>query len=96
MNETIDFDGLCGVIYMHASSDKQVRCKYEFGHGGPHSYEKNLPTFRCGIRLMDMIFTHPVNLNSQDPNRNKPYCEECQNLTDSLSMGEEEIRRLKK
>ena len=34
-----DFDGLCGIIHLNATSDLQVRCLYEFGHGGKHSWE---------------------------------------------------------
>lgn len=43
MSATVEsYDGLCGIIYHYSTSDRQVRCKYEFGHGGPHSWEKQL------------------------------------------------------
>lgn len=34
------YDGLCGLIHLNSSSDLRVRCKYEFGHSGPHSWDK--------------------------------------------------------
>jgi hypothetical protein len=34
------YDGLCGIIHLYSSSDRRVRCKHEFGHSGPHSWEK--------------------------------------------------------
>lgn len=34
------FDGLCGIIAPFASSDLQIRCKYEMAHSGPCSWEK--------------------------------------------------------
>ena len=40
MSSVESYDGLCGIIHIHSSSDKQVRCKYEFGHHGPHSWAK--------------------------------------------------------
>ena len=35
-----NYDGLCGIIPTFASSDLQIRCNYEIGHGGPCSFEK--------------------------------------------------------
>ena len=40
MSSVENFDGLCGIIARFASSDLQLRCKYEFGHGGVCSFEK--------------------------------------------------------
>lgn len=40
MSSLESFDGLCGIIHLCATSDQQVRCKYEFGHSGPHSWDK--------------------------------------------------------
>ncbi len=34
------YDGLCGIIATFASSDNRIRCKHEFGHSGPCSFEK--------------------------------------------------------
>lgn len=42
MSSIESFDGLCGIIYRMSTSEQQVRCKYKFGHDGPHSWEKNL------------------------------------------------------
>lgn len=39
MSTVENYDGLCGIIHLYASSSKQVRCNYEFGHHGPHSWE---------------------------------------------------------
>ena len=41
MSSIENYDGLCGIIWKFSTTTQQVRCKYEFGHGGPHSYEKN-------------------------------------------------------
>lgn len=38
MSTVENYDGLCGIIHLHASSDKQVRCDYELGHHGAHSW----------------------------------------------------------
>jgi hypothetical protein len=38
MSNIENYDGLCGIIHLYASSCKQVRCKYDFGHGGTHSW----------------------------------------------------------
>ena len=35
-----NFDGLCRIIWRHSRSDNQIRCQYEFGHGGKHSWQK--------------------------------------------------------
>ncbi len=40
MSHIESYDGLCGIIHLYASSDQRVRCKYEFGHSGSHSWEK--------------------------------------------------------
>lgn len=45
MNTVENFDGLCGVIADFATSDLQLRCKYEFGHEGKHSFEKYRSNF---------------------------------------------------
>ena len=50
MSTTVeDYDGLCGLWHPRASSDKQVRCKFELGHHGPCSWKdvKGF-TFRIG------------------------------------------------
>lgn len=36
------YDGLCGIIHRGASSDCQVRCTYELGHSGKHSWDKKI------------------------------------------------------
>jgi hypothetical protein len=38
MSTVENYDGLCGIIHLSASSDKQVRCSYELGHHGQHSW----------------------------------------------------------
>ena len=38
MSTVENYDGLCGIIHLYASSDKQVRCTYELGHHGKHSW----------------------------------------------------------
>jgi hypothetical protein len=38
MSATTDYDGLCGIIHYFSDSGKQVRCWYDFGHGGPCSF----------------------------------------------------------
>lgn len=55
-----DTDGLCGIIAPGSYSDKQVRCKYKFGHDGVHSYEKTEAKgwFRG-------IYVHPVEKYTQ-------------------------------
>lgn len=40
MSTVENYDGLCGIIHLYASSDKQVRCTYELGHHGQHSWAK--------------------------------------------------------
>lgn len=37
---TENYDGLCGIIATFASSGNRIRCKHEFGHSGPCSFEK--------------------------------------------------------
>lgn len=34
------YEGLCRIIPTFASSGNQIRCKHEFGHSGPCSFEK--------------------------------------------------------
>ena len=34
------YDGLCGICARFGSADLQLRCKYELGHVGAHSWEK--------------------------------------------------------
>jgi hypothetical protein len=49
MSAVESYDGLCGIIHLYASSEKQVRCKYEFGHHGPHSWVKEKVSYNiCG------------------------------------------------
>ena len=49
MSTVENYDGLCGVIHRYASSDKQVRCNYELGHHGSHSWAKKKVAFHiCG------------------------------------------------
>jgi len=38
MSTVENYDGLCGIIHLGSSSDKQVRCNYELGHYGSHSW----------------------------------------------------------
>lgn len=40
MSSIESYDGLCGIIHRHANTDCQVRCSYEIGHHGKHSWEK--------------------------------------------------------
>lgn len=42
MSSLESFDGLCGIIHVNSTSEQQVRCKYEFGHYGEHSWVKNV------------------------------------------------------
>lgn len=52
MSSIEDYSGLCGIIPTFADSSRQIRCKYELGHGGPCSFEKYRSQFRiqssCG------------------------------------------------
>jgi hypothetical protein len=57
-----DTDGLCGVIHRNATSSQQVRCKYEFGHEGPHSYEGTVEKTAVGD-----FYVHPVEPDTQLP-----------------------------
>jgi hypothetical protein len=56
MSSVENYDGLCGVIHLLASSEQQVRCKYEFGHHGPHSWAKE----QVGFSIVAGTFHHPV------------------------------------
>ena len=50
------FDGLCGIIATFACSDLQIRCTYDFGHGGSCSFEKHRHHFNvmgCTSRGVD-------------------------------------------
>jgi hypothetical protein len=60
MSSLQDTDGLCGIIYRYATSDQQVRCKYAFGHEGPHSYEGTQVSSPVGE-----FFVHPVDGDTQ-------------------------------
>lgn len=40
MSSIESYEGLCGCIHRYSTSDLRVRCKYEFAHSGPHSWEK--------------------------------------------------------
>ena len=51
MSTVESYDGLCGIIHLYASSDNQIRCKYEFGHYGPHSWHKT----RVGLHIFGGI-----------------------------------------
>lgn len=46
MSTVEDYSGLCGIIPSFADSGRQIRCKYEFGHSGPCSFEKYRSQFR--------------------------------------------------
>jgi len=61
MSATTDFDGLCGNIPFNSSSSQQVRCKYEFGHEGSHSYEKTVSK-----RFIFSFYMHPVEPYTQN------------------------------
>jgi len=54
------FDGLCGLIATFASSSNQIRCKYEFGHGGPCSFEK----YKSQFTLQSCCNSGPIQHNS--------------------------------
>lgn len=45
MSTVENYDGLCGIIHLYSSSDKQVRCSYELGHYGPHSWANKRVAF---------------------------------------------------
>jgi hypothetical protein len=51
MSAVENYDGLCGTIHLLASSDKQVRCSYEFGHHGPHSWDNKIIGINFHARL---------------------------------------------
>jgi hypothetical protein len=38
MSSIENYEGLCGIIHLNSTSDQRVRCKYEFGHSGDHSW----------------------------------------------------------
>jgi len=48
MSSIENYEGLCGQIHLHSSSDQRVRCNYEFAHSGPHSWEKK----KFGLSIM--------------------------------------------
>ncbi len=45
MSSIEDYSGLCGIIPTFAGFDNRIRCKYEFAHGGPCSFEKHRRKF---------------------------------------------------
>lgn len=47
MSSVEDYSGLCGIIPTFATSDMQIRCHYELGHGGECSFEKHRTNFIC-------------------------------------------------
>jgi hypothetical protein len=55
MSSVENYDGLCGIIAPFASSNLQLRCEYETGHHGDHSWEKYREQFiissHCGCSL---------------------------------------------
>lgn len=57
------FDGLCGIISYRSTFEQQVRCKYEFGHAGPHSYRATQTT---GWEQLLGRFCHPVEEYTQN------------------------------
>ena len=69
MSTVENYDGLCGIIHLASSSDKQVRCHHEFGHHGPHSWDKK----KVGLSIQSGAFFsgtwNPDNLEL--PNHNK-------------------------
>lgn len=56
MSSIENYDGLCGWIHPHCNSDKRVRCNYEFGHSGSHSWE-NKP---LGFTIMAGCFANDM------------------------------------
>ncbi len=60
MSSLETFDGLCGMIYIWATSDQQVRCKYEFAHAGPHSYEASVLKGGCCSSSGPNTIKHPI------------------------------------
>jgi len=59
-------DGRCGLIHPSATSDQQVRCKYAFGHDGPHSYSGTESKSPIGG-----VFVHPVDSDTQRSSQKK-------------------------
>ena len=59
MSSIENYDGLCGIIPSFADSSRQIRCKYELGHGGPCSFEKYRHQFR--------IWSHAGSFHRPDP-----------------------------
>lgn len=57
MSACTDYDGLCGIHARGATSSKQVRCHYEFAHGGPCSWttKKLMLTIFGGITREEVI-----------------------------------------
>lgn len=59
MSALKSYDGLCGIISQYATSDRQLRCYFEFGHSGPCSYvkqEKVMCIRGCaGITISEII-----------------------------------------
>lgn len=52
MSSIEDYSGLCGQIHLRSSSEKRVRCNYEFGHAGPHSWANKV----IGLSIMGGAF----------------------------------------
>jgi hypothetical protein len=51
------YDGLCGVIYPYSTSDRQIRCKYDWTHTGKHSWDGDP---RVAYRLVGSITVEEV------------------------------------
>jgi hypothetical protein len=51
MSNVESYDGLCGIPHLCSSSDSQIRCYYEAGHHGPHSWEGRHVGFSLYARL---------------------------------------------
>lgn len=58
-----DYSGLCGIIPTFADSSRQIRCKFEFGHSGPCSFEKYRSQFwlRAGCYGYDKYWLNKKN-----------------------------------
>lgn len=76
MSTVENYDGLCGIISIYASSDNQVRCHYELGHHGPCSFRKHKHYFsiRAGAfhapdperKFIDSVISHQVSILDED------------------------------
>lgn len=63
MSTIESYDGLCGIIHLSSTSDQRVRCKYELGHTGPHSWDKY--DHQGGCCIIKGLFTHTVEKYTQ-------------------------------